>query len=185
MADHFAQNDEELGFQPQNPGQTGNESQEKSKHPTAIFFHIFFKAAAALTYLFCSIFTSNFILVFVTCVILLACDFWTVKNVTGRLLVGLRWWNEVLEDGTNQWRFESKPENRKIHPFDSMVFWTALYLTPLIWLFFAIGALAGLKFQWLLVVAVALVLSGANLIGYWKCQKDAKSKIQSFIAARL
>jgi hypothetical protein len=27
--------------------------------------------------------------------LLLAFDFWTVKNVTGRLLVGLRWWNEV------------------------------------------------------------------------------------------
>ncbi len=28
-------------------------------------------------------------------VLLLAFDFWTVKNVSGRLLVGLRWWNEV------------------------------------------------------------------------------------------
>jgi len=28
------------------------------------------------------------------CVLLLSSfDFWTVKNVTGRLLVGLRWWN--------------------------------------------------------------------------------------------
>jgi len=39
---------------------------------------------------------------------LLAFDFWTVKNISGRLLVGLRWWNEINEDGTNSWLFESK-----------------------------------------------------------------------------
>lgn len=31
----------------------------------------------------------------------------TVQNVTGRLLVGLRWWNEVDENGQNHWVFES------------------------------------------------------------------------------
>ena len=32
-----------------------------------------------------------------------------VKNVSGRLLVGLRWWNEVTDEGSN-WRFESLAE---------------------------------------------------------------------------
>ena len=40
--------------------------------------------------------------------LLLAADFWTVKNITGRLLVGLRWWNKVNEDGTSEWVFESR-----------------------------------------------------------------------------
>jgi hypothetical protein len=40
---------------------------------------------------------------------LLASDFWTVKNVTGRLLVGLRWWNNIKDDGENEWVFESIP----------------------------------------------------------------------------
>ena len=30
-----------------------------------------------------------------------------VKNVSGRLLVGLRYWNEVTDEGTDNWRFES------------------------------------------------------------------------------
>jgi Eukaryotic protein of unknown function (DUF846) len=33
------------------------------------------------------------------------------KNVSGRLLVGLRWWNEVTDEGDN-WRFESLEEVR-------------------------------------------------------------------------
>jgi len=40
--------------------------------------------------------------------LLLAFDFWTVKNVSGRLMVGLRWWNKIEEDGTSTWIFESK-----------------------------------------------------------------------------
>lgn len=30
------------------------------------------------------------------------------QNVTGRLLVGLRWWNQVDEDGKSQWVFEAR-----------------------------------------------------------------------------
>ena len=49
---------------------------------------------------------------FIAVILLLAFDFWTVKNVTGRLLVGLRWWNRVKEDGTSEWVFESKQVSR-------------------------------------------------------------------------
>jgi len=60
-------------------------------------------------YLLLPLFLSgHFIELFLTIVLLLAFDFWTVKNVTGRLLVGLRWWNKVEEDGTSVWVFESK-----------------------------------------------------------------------------
>ena len=52
--------------------------------------------------------SGHFIELFLTIILLLAFDFWTVKNVTGRLLVGLRWWNKVEEDGTSSWQFESK-----------------------------------------------------------------------------
>ena len=83
-----------------------------SGHPWAAFFHLAFRTAAVLVYLFCTLFTDNFVLVFVITVVLLSFDFWTVKNVSGRLLVGLRWWTEVKEDGTNVWIFESRQVRR-------------------------------------------------------------------------
>ncbi len=58
-----------------------------------------------------------FVHIFLTIVLLLAVDFWTVKNVTGRLLVGLRWWNKVDEDGTSTWMFESKKVRMNKHIF--------------------------------------------------------------------
>lgn len=58
-------------------------------------------------YLFCTWFTSNFVLSFIVIILLSACDFWTVKNITGRLLVGLRWWNVIDENGNSSWKYES------------------------------------------------------------------------------
>lgn len=39
------------------------------------------------------------------------------ENVTGRLLVGLRWWNQVNEDGHSHWMFESRMVSWKLHIF--------------------------------------------------------------------
>lgn len=41
-------------------------------------------------------------------VILLSLDFWTVRNVSGRILCGLRFWNQVDDDGTSFWVFEHR-----------------------------------------------------------------------------
>jgi hypothetical protein len=82
----------------------------ESRHIFVCFFHLFFRGAALIMYLFGTLFSAlqeNFVIVFIVIVLLLAADFWTVKNVSGRKLVGLRWWNDVRDDGTSEWRFES------------------------------------------------------------------------------
>ncbi|KNE65556.1 hypothetical protein AMAG_11169 [Allomyces macrogynus ATCC 38327] len=150
---------------------------EKSSHPVALLFHLLFRVAALTTYLIGYYVTENFILIFVVCVLLLAFDFWTVKNVTGRLLVGLRWWNDVREDGTSQWVFESR-ENNSPNPADSYVFWTTLYAFPAAWAVFAILQL--LHPAWLCLTVVAVALNMANVIGYTKCDKDAKKRLAGY-----
>ena len=63
---------------------------------------------AIAVYLFGTWFSSSFVNVFIVCVLLLACDFWTVKNVTGRLMVGLRWNHIVDENGQTIWKFDAQ-----------------------------------------------------------------------------
>lgn len=186
----------------------------QSQHPIASFFHVAFKLAAVAFYLFSGWFLDSFVVIFVICTLLLAFDFWTVKNITGRLLVGLRWWNEINPaDGSSVWRFESRPANFHVHPQDSMLFWASLYLAPLVrfpsfkrfvashfsfqtnnkqqttmqlWIVLGIIALSSLKLQWLTVIAVAITLSSANAIGYYRCNNyDAKAGIRSFIASQI
>ena len=83
--------------------------------------------------MFSGLFGFDFIFVCVICILLLAFDFWTVKNVTGRLLVGLRWWNYVKEDGTNEWVFESLENMSEVNANDSRVFWMGLYVPVAVW----------------------------------------------------
>ena len=78
------------------------------KNPVTAFFHLLFKTLAILIYMFGGWFHVGFVNLFIVCILLLAFDFWTVKNVSGRLMVGLRWWSEVQEDGTTIWRYESQ-----------------------------------------------------------------------------
>lgn len=61
--------------------------------------------------------------IFIVVVILDCLDFWTVKNITGRLLVGLRWWNEFSENGEEKWVYESHEGDHKPNTIDSSFFW--------------------------------------------------------------
>jgi hypothetical protein len=59
---------------------------QESSHPGVAIFHVLFKLLALLTYIFGGWLAgaSNFVTITVICIILLACDFWVVKNVSGR-----------------------------------------------------------------------------------------------------
>ncbi|KAI8973213.1 FAM18B [Mycotypha africana] len=142
------------------------------------------RLGALLSYLLGSIFTDNFTLVFVVTILLLSFDFWTVKNISGRLLVGLRWWNEIQPDGTNKWVFESASPSRINNAADTRLFWWTLYGTPVLWALFAFSCIMTLKFSWLIIVAIALALNLANVYGYTQCDKDAKSKWAQNMATR-
>jgi hypothetical protein len=147
------------------------------------FFHLLFKSAALFFYLFGSMFTDSFIFTFVFCIVLLAFDFWVVKNVSGRLLVGLRWWSYVKPDGVNEWIFESLEDMGEISPFDSRLFWGALYITPLLWILLLVLGILRLKFEYMPIVIAAIAMSLANIIGYWKCSSDADAKAKSMVAS--
>lgn len=148
----------------------------KSSHPIAILFHYAFRSLALFIYLFGGIFASTFASLVILIIVLLVLDFWTVKNVTGRLLVGRRWWNMAGMDGT-VWTFEARPASWKVNPIDSRLFWVALYGYTIIWMLLGLVALVGLELSWLLVVTFALTLNITNLIGYIKCDREAQSQV--------
>jgi hypothetical protein len=151
---------------------------KRSSHPTASLFHVLFKLSALVFYFTSGFFTSSFVIVFVVVVLLMAFDFWTVKNITGRLMVGLRWWNDVREDGRAEWHFESIEDQSQVSRADYAIFWYSMYLTAFLWGLFGFLALIGLKLDWMLVCGVALVLVWSNIYGYWQCSNDARSRAQ-------
>ena len=87
------------------------------------------------------------ILVFILTLLLLSADFYYLKNIAGRRLVGLRWWNEVnTASGESHWVFESSdPNTRTINATDKRFFWLSLYATPALWIGLAILAIVRLQ----------------------------------------
>lgn len=49
------------------------------RHPLATFFHLFFRVSATVTYVCCDWFSRSFVGCFVTVLLLLSFDFWSVK----------------------------------------------------------------------------------------------------------
>ncbi|XP_025059274.1 Golgi apparatus membrane protein TVP23 homolog A, partial [Alligator sinensis] len=157
------------------------------RHPLATFFHLFFRVSAIVTYLFCDWFSKSFVACFVTILLLLSFDFWSVKNVTGRLLVGLRWWNQIDEDGKSHWVFEAKKVSTNIAAsteVEARIFWLGLIICPIIWTLFFFSTLFSLKLKWLALVIAGISLQTANLYGYIHCKLGGQKSI-SQVTSRL
>lgn len=146
-------------------------------HPYVTCFHFAFRGSALITYLICGFFSDSFIANFVTIVLLLSMDFWTVKNITGRLMVGLRWWNYVDDDGQSHWIFESR--KNKINDREATLFWLALILAPVVWGLLFLVCLFSFNLKWMLLVMIALILNMSNLYGYIKCKFGSKTSLSS------
>ncbi len=133
------------------------------RHPQATVFHMLFRTLALVTYILSPF---SFLLTFIAVILLLSFDFWTVKNISGRLLVGLRWWNrvrrrccsrprcgrrpnflhhQITDDGESSWLFESKPRFVP-HPGEARIFWWSLYLFTAAWVLLAFVAVLKLNF---------------------------------------
>ncbi|XP_077930935.1 Golgi apparatus membrane protein TVP23 homolog A isoform X4 [Halichoerus grypus] len=149
------------------------------RHPLATFFHLFFRVSAIVTYVCCDWFSRSFVGCFVTVLLLLSFDFWSVKNVTGRLMVGLRWWNQIDEDGKSHWIFEARkasPNQIAATEAEARIFWLGLIICPLIWIVFFFSTLFSLKLKWLALVIAGISLQAANLYGYILCKMGGQPK---------
>jgi hypothetical protein len=143
-------------------------------------------------------------MIFIITILLLAADFYYLKNIAGRRLVGLRWWNEVdPATGDSHWVFESsEPGTKVVNPTDSRFFWIAIYAQPLFWIALALVAVLTFKFIWLPLVgglhshweeedmegfqgrmeanrafplAIALVLTITNSLAFSRCDKFSQA----------
>ncbi|KAK5113059.1 Golgi apparatus membrane protein tvp23 [Meristemomyces frigidus] len=152
-----------------------------SAHPITLVTFLSFRIASLLVYLLGLIFTENYVLIFIITILLLAADFYYLKNIAGRRLVGLRWWNEVSGgSGDSTWVFESAPQanepgGRVINATDKRFFWLALYCQPALWVALAVVAIVKFAFIWLTLVVIALVLTITNTLAFSRCDKFSQA----------
>ena len=130
------------------------------------------------SFLFLNIFINNDILTFIVIMMFTGIDFWMVKNVSGRILVGLRYWSEIDEDGNEIWKYESCNDDKNIGYTDALVFWTGLYGAPAVWAFLGFMDLISFKFFWMYVCIICFTLSSTNVSGYYNCRREHYAKLR-------
>ena len=149
---------------------------KKSRNPQVALVTVSLKLLVILFFLFFSIFTSNEAFVMITVVLLVAADFWYTKNISGRILVGLRWWNTFDQNTQeNKWTFESKNEIKESN-MDRRTFWFSLYGFTGIWAILFIWECIRLNFTWAFLCLIALIISGTNVVGFFRCSKIQQKK---------
>ncbi|VDQ09589.1 unnamed protein product [Trichobilharzia regenti] len=131
----------------------------------ALIAHFLFRSLALIIYILCAWFTTSFIAPFIFILVCLSLDFWVVKNISGRILVGLRWSSYTDEEGQLHWRYDS----RKPSPIDTVdmstlsrrelaarvarqqlarLFWIGLFTSPTLWFMFLLAAVFSLHLRW-------------------------------------
>ena len=149
---------------------------KKSRNPQVALVTVSLKLLSLLFFLFFSIFTSNDALIMITVIIFIAADFWYTKNISGRILVGLRWWNNYdKETQGNIWKFESKNEIKESN-IDRKTFWISFYGFAACWLFLFVWECIMFNFTWAFLCLISLVISGINVVGFFKCSKIQQKK---------
>ncbi|KAI1797815.1 DUF846-domain-containing protein [Ganoderma leucocontextum] len=141
----------------------------QSAHPAVLFVLYLFRTVAIAVYILSGFFISNYVLSSVIVVVLLAMDFWNCRNVAGRRLVGLRYWNQVDDDGDSYWVFESRD--------------IAVYTFPLLWLALLIVSILKFNLSFVPIVVLALVFNITNAIGFTYADRDAKQKWANNLAS--
>lgn len=174
-------------MQPGEPGHeetapaSGGRQGRKGSHIGASIFHLLFKSVAILYFLMCErLFDiANFVTNFIVLLVFISADFWVVKNVTGRYLVGLRWWNDNSAEG-HSWRFEHlEPDQREILQSEKVLFWGGLVGNIGIWSLLSFMTLVTpSKWEYLLPCVIALLMGGSNFYGYFKCSSEARQFVK-------
>ena len=172
----------------------GTEQQEEKPkikfetlHPFVFIFYIVFKVAPIFCYLFIFyIFSKWFIICFSLTLFCLAIDFWYTKNIAGRLLCGLRWWNKVHDDGKSEWLFEclSNEKRVRLSKFEVYAFWIGLFVSNIFWVLCTLTCTLSFQPRYLVLVIIGVILQTTNTVGFVMCYNTQMKDIKKHLVEK-
>lgn len=155
-----------------------------STNPTICIVHLIFKILAITTYILGGwFFNSITIFIFVSTFGVL--DFWVVKNISGRILTGLRWWRVIDEEGKEKWIFESHDQDLKNNKIDGVFFWYGQIFASVFWVCMTFVKVLTMSPFWVILSSASFGLSGTNLYAYYMCRKDFKKKMNNILGGSM
>lgn len=154
----------------------------QESRPWICLLHIIFKLIVMFLYMFMGLIVTSTLTNFLTCFLCIIFDFWITKNISGRLLVGMRWWSELEtdEDGNPKMTFESFDVDMNFHTFDVNIFWWGMFMSAVFWSFMFVGKLLSFNFLWGMLTFIGMVLSTSNLLAYYQCYRYHRNKMAHY-----
>lgn len=136
-----------------------------STSPVVSSSYILIKTTSILTYLLAYSFGS-FTNITILLIIIKSVEFYSIQNIFGRKLVGLRWSydKDFKYESYKQYGLEEFGD-----PLDRVIFWYGMYLTIALWLVFSITTLFGFKFIYFFIVLYCLFLELYQYYGFRGC----------------
>lgn len=153
----------------------------KATHPLLCLIHLGLKIAAVFCYLFLYLIIRSQIHTFIVVIACLSFDFWITKNVTGRILIGMRWWNGEDETEQEGWYFESYDIKIEKSAVDGFVFWWGMIISTGFWGIMFVVKFLGFSLFWGMLVLIGFALNMSNLYGYYLCKKDHEEKLRELL----
>ena len=111
-------------------------------------------------------------------------DFWVVKNIVGRRLVGMTWWMKIEEQsGEETWIFHSS-DCERIDSVNYNVFWSVNLGSAIFWGFATLLSVLISRLFWISICGVSFILSAINFLFYLRCRGNHQENFKG-IADRL
>ncbi|KAL7719732.1 hypothetical protein QTN25_002857 [Entamoeba marina] len=165
----------------ENNAQQNQVIEKTSLHPIVSGLHITLKVIPLVAYVLFFLFMSGyFVIPFSICLCFTAIDFWVTKNINGRLMAGLRWWNQVNDDGTSAWIFEALEDKQKVRLsyVEMMIFWISLLAAPIAWFATMFLCFVVVRINYLGLALIGFVMTGLNLIGFIVCARGSRALLK-------
>lgn len=130
----------------------------------------------AFRYLLLKLLTDQYLSVFIVISVLVSCDFWVTKNISGRKLVALRWYSKINEDNEEKWFFETSGV-RVPATINVGIFWISQAIAIIFWLVIVLINSFTLSVFWSFLAIFCCVLLLANFLCFLECKGDHQKRV--------
>lgn len=130
-------------------------------------WHLLFKASTFIVFYFFPLFLGRILFTKLFLIWLSITDFWIVKNLTARRLVGLRYWNEIDENNDDVWYFECYVDENNVNSFDKWYFWTIQFVYSIFYLVILVLRIISFNLKMLLELLPMVIGGLVNLYAFY------------------
>lgn len=111
-------------------------------------------------------------------------DFWFLKNISGRVLVGLFWYHKIEDSGKERIIYECKRDEKKNNSLNSKIFWFLLIFIFFVWCIIFFYNIISLSFNKSLICFNPFCFNLINCYCFYKCSDEQKEMLLYYLNRR-